>query len=53
MAVTLMFALLAAGSFVLLDMTSRNHARQVASEERLRVSLQGANLAAWQMDFAK
>ena len=53
MAVTLMFALLAVGSFVLLDMTSRNHARQVASEERLRVSLQGANLAAWEMDFAK
>jgi PAS domain S-box-containing protein len=53
MAVTLMFALLAAGSFVLLDMMSRNHARQVASEERLRVSLQGANLAAWQMDFAR
>ena len=53
MAVTLMFGLLAAGSFVLLDMTSRNHARQVASEERLRVSLQGANLAAWQVDFAR
>ena len=53
MAVTLMFALLAVGAFVLLDMASRNHARQVASEEQLRVSLQGANLAAWQMDFAK
>ena len=53
MAVVLMFALLAVGSFVLLDLTSRNHARQLASEERLRVSLQGANLAAWEMDFVK
>ena len=52
MAVTLMFALLAVGSFVLLEVTSRSHARQVASEERLRVSLQGANLAAWEMDIA-
>ena len=51
MAATLMFALLAVGSFVLLEVTSRNHARQVASEERLRVSLQGANLAAWEMDI--
>jgi PAS domain S-box-containing protein len=53
MAVILMFALLALGSFVLLDVTSRNQARQLASEERLRVSLQGANLAAWQIDFVK
>jgi PAS domain S-box-containing protein len=53
MAVVLMFALLAVGSFVLLDLTSRNHARQLASEERLRVSLQGANLAAWETDFVK
>jgi PAS domain S-box-containing protein len=51
MAATLMFALLAVGSFVLLEVTSRNHARHVASEERLRVSLQGANLAAWEMDI--
>jgi PAS domain S-box-containing protein len=53
MAVILMFALLAVGSFVLLVVTSRNHDRQLASEERLRVSLQGANLAAWEMDFVK
>ena len=53
MAVILMFALLAVGSFVLLDLTSRNHARQLASEERLRLSLQGANLAAWELDFVK
>jgi len=49
MAVVLVFVLLAVGSFVVVDVTARSRERQAASEERLRLSLQGANLAGWEI----
>ncbi|TSA31222.1 MAG: PAS domain S-box protein [Verrucomicrobiaceae bacterium] len=49
MGVVLVFVLLAVGSFVVVDVTERSRERQAASEERLRLSLQGANLAGWEI----
>jgi len=49
MGVVLVFVLLAVGSFVIVDVTERSRERQAASEERLRLSLQGANLAGWEI----
>lgn len=49
MGVVLVVVLLAVGSFVVVDVTERSRERQAASEERLRLSLQGANLAGWEI----
>jgi len=49
MGVILVFVLLAVGSFLVVDVTERSRERQAASEERLRLSLQGANLAGWEI----
>jgi len=50
MAVVLVFSLLGVGTFLIVDVTSRARSRQEASEDRLRMSLQGANLAGWEID---
>jgi len=50
MALVFGFALLLIGSFLLIDVAARSNARHSASEERLRLSLQGANLGGWALD---
>ncbi|MFZ4775238.1 MAG: response regulator [Terrimicrobiaceae bacterium] len=47
---TLVFAIFVVGSFAINYIALEAKARQAASEDRLRVSLQGANLASWEMD---
>ncbi len=49
MGVIAAFIFFAVGCFLVIDISSRARARQAASEERLRMSLQGANLAAWEI----
>ncbi len=50
MLATLLFALLAVGSFAINYLALESRSTQAASEERLRLSLQGADLAAWELD---
>lgn len=49
MAVIAAFIFFAVGCFLVIDISSRARARLAASEERLRISLQGANLAGWEI----
>jgi PAS domain S-box-containing protein len=51
MLVTLVFAIFIVGSFAINYIALEAKARQAASEDRLRLSLQGANLASWEMDI--
>ncbi len=51
MLATLIFAIFVVGSFAINYIALEAKARQAASEDRLRVSLQGANLASWEMDI--
>ncbi len=51
MLATLVFAIFIVGSFAINYIALEAKARQAASEDRLRLSLQGANLASWEMDI--
>ena len=47
----LILALFVTGLIVINYLTSEARIRQIASEDRLRLSLQGANLVSWEMDI--
>jgi len=49
MAITFLFALLAASAFAVIDLAARSHAGQLAANEQLRLSLQGAKLGSWEI----
>ena len=51
MLATLVFAIFIVGSFAINYIALEAKSRQAASEDRLRLSLQGANLASWEMDI--